>query len=66
MRQGNYGLEIAEERNSTGTTVNKRYYGEGVQIGANNYFYTRDHLGSIREMVDTTGAVRARYSYDPY
>lgn len=29
-------------------------------------FYTTDHLGSVREMTDSTGTVRARYSYDPY
>jgi RHS repeat-associated protein len=33
---------------------------------AGRYFYTRDHLGSIRELIDTSGSVRARYSYDPY
>jgi len=27
---------------------------------------TRDHLGSIREMTDSTAVVRARYDYDPY
>jgi type VI secretion system secreted protein VgrG len=31
---------------------------------AGSYCYTRDHLGSIREMVDSTGSIRARYSYD--
>jgi RHS repeat-associated protein len=30
------------------------------------YFYTRDHLGSIREMTNTSGTVVARYDYDPY
>jgi len=29
-------------------------------------FYTRDHLGSIRELTDSTQKVRARYDYDPY
>jgi RHS repeat-associated protein len=33
---------------------------------AGNYFYTRDHLNSVRELVDNSGNVRARYSYDPY
>ena len=28
--------------------------------------YTRDHLGSIRELVDMSQTVRARYDYDPY
>jgi hypothetical protein len=30
-------------------------------------FYTRDHLGSIREMVASNGStIACRYSYDPY
>ncbi len=31
-----------------------------------NYFYNKDHLGSIRELTDSTGAIKTRYSYDPY
>ncbi len=30
------------------------------------YYYTLDHLGSLREMVDSSGAILARYSYDLY
>ncbi len=30
------------------------------------YFYTRDHLGSIRELTDKNGAVVTRLDYDPY
>jgi RHS repeat-associated protein len=30
------------------------------------YFYTFDHLGSIREMLDSTGVVKAEYSYSPF
>jgi RHS repeat-associated protein len=29
-------------------------------------YYTTDHLGSIREVVDGKGTVRARYGYTPY
>ena len=65
------GLAMAEERNEN-NNVTRRFYGQGEQIagtGANagtfaNYYYTRDHLGSIREMVDSAGSVRARYDYD--
>lgn len=42
--------EMCEERDSAGSTVKKRFFGQGVQIGSTNYFYTTDHLGSIREM----------------
>ncbi len=64
------GTQIAEQRDATGNTVQLRYYSEGEKrIGgtdAGNYYYTRDHLGSIREMTDTSATVRARYDYDPY
>ncbi|SRR5260221_482477 len=29
------------------------------------YYYTRDHLGSVREMCDSTGSIVSRLSYDP-
>ena len=69
------GLEQVEERSSSGTpdSVNKRYYPQGFQtvsaiqpFSLSAFYYTRDHLGSIRELTDTTGIVRARYDYDPY
>ena len=55
----------SEERDGT-NAVTKRFYGQGEQVGGVAYFYTLDHLGSIRELTDGTGAVRARYDYDPY
>jgi len=60
------GTRIAEERDGAGTTVTKRYFPQGVRVGSTNYYYTRDHLGSIREMTDESGAIQARYDYDPY
>jgi hypothetical protein len=61
---------ICEERDATGTVITKRYFSQGSAanqaptLGA--YYYTRDHLGSIRELTDASGNVRARYSYDPF
>ena len=60
------GNQIAEERNSAGSTVNKKYFGQGVLVGATKFFYARDHLGSIRDMTDNAGAVGAHYDYDPW
>jgi len=64
------GTKIAEQRDAVGTDVTRRYYPEGEQrVGgadAGLYYYTRDHLGSIREMTDSTAKVRAKYDYDPY
>jgi RHS repeat-associated protein len=60
------GAELCEERNNTGATVTKRFFGEGEQISGTNYYFTRDHLGSVREMTDALGAIQVRYDYDPY
>jgi RHS repeat-associated protein len=60
------GQRICEQRDNTGANVTKQFFGEGEQISGTSYFFTRDHLGSVREMTDNTGAIKARYDYDPY
>jgi RHS repeat-associated protein len=64
------GTQICEERDGSGATVTKRFFAEGEQrIGgsdAGSYYYSRDHLGSIREVTDAAGELRARYDYDAY
>lgn len=59
------GKSMAEERDGN-NSVTKRFFGQGEQITGTNYFYTKDHLGSIRELVDSNGNVQTKYSYDPY
>ncbi|MBE7172480.1 MAG: RHS repeat protein [Williamsia sp.] len=60
------GTELAEERDASGSTVVKRFFAQGEQINGSKYYYTFDHLGSVREMTDTNGVVVVRYDYDPY
>jgi len=61
---------ICEERDMSGTNITKRFYPQGVALetgtNAGTYYYTRDHLGSVRELTDAAGNVRSRYTYDPY
>jgi RHS repeat-associated protein len=64
---------ICEVRDSTGANVTKRLFdqgeqavGTGAQPAAASYYYTRDHLGSVRESVDATGTLASRFDYDPY
>ena len=59
------GSMPVEERN-VGNQVTKRFYSLGEQIGGTNYYYTKDHLGSVREMTNSSGTIVARYDYDPY
>jgi RHS repeat-associated protein len=61
--------EIFEERTGAGA-VAKRFFQQGVKVErgatAGDYYYARDHLGSIHELTDSGGNIRARYSYDPF
>ena len=58
---GNESSELDASNN-----VTKRFFAQGEQIAGASYYYTRDHLGSIRELTDAAGAVRARYDYEPW
>jgi RHS repeat-associated protein len=68
------GDEIVQKRTGgTGSTnITRNEYSDGFQTmsGATitgNYFYTKDHLGSIREVVANNGTtVEGRYSYGPF
>ena len=44
--------------------MTKRFYLQGEQIAGNSYYYACDHLGSVRELTDSSGTLRARYDYD--
>jgi RHS repeat-associated protein len=66
------GTGICEER-APNDAVTKRYFTHGEErIGdwdAGEYFYTSDHLGSIRDVTATVGGsvvTVARYDFDPY
>jgi RHS repeat-associated protein len=58
-------MELCQQRNSANGII-KQFIGDGEQISGTNYFFTYDHLGNVREMVDSSGTVQARYDYDPY
>jgi len=62
------GTERCAERDNTrsGSPVVKQFFAQGVKIGADSFYYTADALGSVRQLVDGRGNVRAQYEYDPY
>jgi RHS repeat-associated protein len=59
------GQEIAEERDSS-NAVTKRFFRQGEQQAGTAYYYTRDHLRSVREVCNSSGTILTRYTYDPY
>ncbi|MCC7528436.1 MAG: RHS repeat-associated core domain-containing protein [Candidatus Melainabacteria bacterium] len=54
-----------EERDGTGA-LTKQYLANGQLNGSTKYFYSKDHLGSVREMTDNSGIVQAEYRIDSY
>ncbi len=70
------GIRLIDRRTGTTAdtaTIDRRYFSQGEQrkngSSWENYFYSRDHLGSIREVVKSVGGTNtlvARYDYDPY
>lgn len=59
------GLEIVEERDQN-NAITRRYFGGGERRGSTDYFYSRDHLGNIREVTDASGDAKAVYRYDAW
>ncbi|WP_437968140.1 RHS repeat-associated core domain-containing protein [Sorangium sp. So ce260] len=60
------GAEIVEERETTPGTSTRRFFDHGVQEDGAAYFFTRDLLGSVRELTTASGAVVGSWCYDPW
>ncbi len=54
-----------EERDGSGA-VTKQFFAQGQRNGSTNYFYSRDHLGSVRTMTDNSGVSASDRTFDPY
>ncbi|NJL72278.1 MAG: RHS repeat-associated core domain-containing protein, partial [Candidatus Competibacteraceae bacterium] len=58
-------VDRAELRDGLGS-VKDQYYIRGVKEGINLRFYSQDLLGSIMELTDSLGTIKARYQYEPF
>jgi RHS repeat-associated protein len=59
------GNQPAEERDAAGN-VTRRFYPQGEQAGTTKSYYTKDHLGSIREVMGANGTVVSSSRYDAW
>ena len=60
----------AEERDASNNVV-RRFFAQGEQVvGAaapnDKLFYGKDHLGSVRELINTNFTSQTNYDYDPF
>jgi RHS repeat-associated protein len=60
------GESICEVRDGVGANVLQRFVSLGSQRNGIPQFYTFDHLGSVREVAQQNGSLRARYEYEPF
>jgi len=58
--------EVAERRTLVGTTGTTRVYGFAIDDNGTSRYLTFDHLMSVREVLDSNGAIATRYDYDPF
>jgi RHS repeat-associated protein len=56
---------MLEARDGSGSLI-AQYFLLGEAISGTSYFYTKDRIGSIREMTTFSGALAAQYSFDLY
>jgi RHS repeat-associated protein len=59
------GNQPAEERDAAGN-VTRRFYPQGEQAVTTKFYYTKDHLGSIREVMEANGTVVSSSRYDAW
>ncbi len=59
------GNQMCEARDAS-STITAQYFLQGETISSSNYYYSKDHLGSIREITNSSGTIQAQYAYDPY
>ena len=58
---------LERDNRQSGSPVDKQYFEQGELQGATSSSnYVTDRLGSVRQLVDSTGTVLAQYEYDAY
>ncbi len=57
---------LAHDNTQANSPVSTQYFGQGAIIGGTSYYYVKDQLGSVTQLVTSTGTVASQYTYDAY
>jgi RHS repeat-associated protein len=57
---------LAHDNTQSGSPVSTQYFDQGAIISGTAYYYVKDELGSVTQLVTSTGTVASQYTYDPY
>jgi RHS repeat-associated protein len=60
------GGQRCEVRDSGGTAILAQFFRYGETISGTSYYFSKDHLGSVREMTNSSGTIVWQQSFDPY
>lgn len=61
------GARLCQKRSAAGTSVLRNYFQRGFEESGSKYFYTSDHLRSVREVVGSDGTtIELRTLYEPW
>lgn len=59
------GTERCEERDASGNVVSQ-FFGLGQKTSGNSFYYNLDHLGSVREVTNSSGAIVTQVAFSPW
>jgi RHS repeat-associated protein len=57
---------LAHDNTQSGSPVSTQYFDQGAIISGTSYYYVKDQLGSVTQLITTAGTVAAQYTFDPY
>jgi len=57
---------LAHDNTQSGSPVSTQYFNQGIILGGTPYYYVRDRLGSVAQLVTKSGTIATQYTYDPY
>jgi len=59
-------LCLAHNNRQSGSPVSSQFFPQGVIAGSTPYYYVRDQLGSVTQLVTSSGGVASQFTFDPY
>jgi RHS repeat-associated protein len=57
---------LAHDNTQSGSPVSTQYFDQGAIISGTSYYYVKDQLGSVTQLVNASGGIAVQYTYDPY
>ena len=57
---------LAHDNTQGGSPVSTQYFEQGMITGGTSYYYVRDRLGSVTQLVSTAGTIASQFTFDPY